>query len=117
VAFARNVVARVRAGELDDELVYVKRVRKGSLERYDATTPPHVQAARKAGGRVGPVVRYVITAGQGPMPVVPGRPLPEGIDHAHYVERVLRPLAEAILAPLGSSFDEVLGQPRQLPLL
>jgi hypothetical protein len=33
------------------------------------------------------------------------------------VERVLRPVAEAILAPLGHEFDEALGQPRQLSLL
>ena len=109
-------MARLRAGELDQELVYAKRVRKGSLDRYTATTPPHVQAARKAGGRLGRVVRYVITA-TGPEPVFPGRALPEGIDHSHYVERVLRPVAEAILAPLGREFDEALGQPRQLSLL
>jgi DNA polymerase-2 len=114
--FAREIVAQLRSGQLDGELVYVKRIRKGSLDRYTATTPPHVQAARKAGGRLGPVIRYVITR-TGPEPVFPGRPLPEGIDHPHYVERVLRPVAEAILAPLGHSFDEVLGQPRQLPLL
>ena len=41
--------AAVRAGELDAELVYAKRVRKESLDSYTATTPPHVQAARKAG--------------------------------------------------------------------
>ena len=114
--FVKELLARLRAGELDAELVYAKRVRKGSLDRYTATTPPHVQAARKAGGRLGPVVRYVITA-TGPEPVFPGRPLPAGIDHRHYVERVLRPVAEAILAPLGHEFDEALGQPRQLSLL
>jgi DNA polymerase-2 len=114
--FLEQLLAQLRAGELDAELVYAKRVRKGSLDRYTATTPPHVQAARKAGGRLGPVVRYVITT-TGPEPVFPGRPLPEGIDHAHYVERVLRPVAEAILSPLGHEFDEALGQPRQLSLL
>ncbi len=116
VAFAREVVREVREGSLDAELVYAKRVRKGSLERYTASTPPHVQAARKAGGRVGPVVRYVVTRG-GPEPVLPGEPIPAAIDHAHYVQRVLRPVAEAILAPQGHGFDEVLGDPRQLPLL
>ena len=75
--------------ELDAELVYAKRVRKGSLDRYTATTPPHIQAARKAGGRAGAVVRYVITEA-GPEPVLPGRTLPAPIDRRHYVERVLR---------------------------
>jgi DNA polymerase-2 len=114
--FVKELLAQLHAGELDAELVYTKRIRKGSLDRYTATTPPHVQAARKAKGRLGPVVRYVITA-TGPEPVFPGRALPEGIDHSHYVERVLRPVAEAILAPLGHEFDEALGQPRQLSLL
>jgi DNA polymerase II len=114
--FVRQVVERVRAGELDAELVYAKRVRKGDLARYTATTPPHVQAARRAGVRVGPVVRYVITQG-GPEPVLPGRALPAGLDRAHYVERVLRPVAESVLAELGASFDEALGSPKQLSLL
>jgi len=114
--FVRETLAQLRSGELDAECVYTKRVRKGALDRYTTTTPPHVQAARKAGGRAGPVVHYLVTR-TGPEPVLPGRPLPEGIDHSHYVEKVLRPVAEAILAPLGQSFDEAAGQPRQLSLL
>lgn len=116
VPFVADVVSRVRAGELDEELVYAKRVRKGSLERYTAATPPHVQAARKAGAAAGPVVRYVITR-RGPEPVLPGRPLPEDVDRTHYVEKVLRPIADAVLPELGSSFDEAIGAPRQLVLL
>jgi len=114
--FVTDLVARVRAGELDQELVYAKRVRKGALDRYTAATPPHVQAARKAGPLAGPVIRYVITR-DGPEPVLPGRPLPEGIDRTHYVERVLRPIADAILPELERSFDEAIGRPRQLQLL
>jgi DNA polymerase-2 len=116
LAFAKEVTQRVRAGELDAELVYVKRVRKGPVEAYTATTPPHVQAARKAGTPPGAVIRYVITTG-GPEPLRPGGGLPAPIDHAHYVERVLRPIAEQILEPRGQSYDEVLGLPRQLALL
>ena len=114
--FVREVVAGVRSGDLDRELVYRKRVRKRSIDSYTATTPPHVQAARKAGGAVGSVVRYVVTA-SGPEPVLPGRPLPAAIDHPHYVERVLRPVAEAILSPLELHFDDALDRPRQLSLL
>jgi DNA polymerase-2 len=114
--FVLDVAGRLRAGELDGELVYVKRVRKGATERYVATTPPHVQAARKAGGTTGGVIRYVITS-EGPEPALPGRPLPSGIDREHYVEKVLRPISDAILTEVGSSFAEVLGEPRQLSLL
>jgi len=119
--FVAAFVEEVLAGARDAELVYAKRVRKASLDRYTATTPPHVQAARKLaerGLRVGPVVRYVITA-KGPEPVVPGRPLPEAIDRRHYVEHVLRGVADAILIERGESFDAAIGrpQPKQLSLL
>jgi DNA polymerase-2 len=113
--FVRDTVAELRAGARDAELVYVKRVRKGALERYEANAP-HVQAARKAGRVPGGVIRYVITR-SGPEPVLPGRPLPPAIEHAHYVEKVVRPVAESILEAVGSSFDEAMGAPRQLSLL
>ena len=102
--------------EFDAELVYAKRVRKASLDKYTATTPPHVQAARKLGGRAGPVVRYVIT-GSGPEPVEFDASLPGAIDYGHYVEKVMRPVGEAILAPLGLDFDAATGQPHQMSLL
>jgi len=80
-----------------------------------------VQAARKLaerGLRVGPVVRYVITAKR-PAPGVPGRPLPEALDRRHCVEHVLRGVADAILIERGHSFDAAIGrpQPKQLSLL
>ena len=114
--FVREVVDAVRSGALDGELVYSKRVRKGALENYAGTPPPHVQAARKAGARSGPVVRYAITA-RGPEPVFHGQALPSDLDRDHYVERVLRPIAEAILEPLGLHIEDALGEPRQLGLL
>jgi DNA polymerase-2 len=114
--FVREVVEAVRRGELDEELIYAKRVRKGVPENYAGTPPPHVQAARKAGARAGPLVRYVISAG-GPEPVFHGEPLPADIDRAHYVERVIRPIAEAILEPLGLHIEDALGEPRQLSML
>ena len=115
--FVREVVGAVRAGELDDELVYRKRLRKGALDRYAAGgAPPHVQAARKLPGRAPRSVRYVITK-SGPEPVQVGEPLPAGIDRSHYVERVLRPVAEGILCEIDSSFDLAVGNPTQLSLL
>jgi DNA polymerase II len=114
--FFAEVVQAVRRGELDGELVYAKRVRKGALDRYVGTPPPHVQAALKAGARAGPLVRYVVTL-RGPEPVFHGEALPGDIDRHHYVERVLRPLAEAIFEPLGLHSEDALGEPRQLGLL
>jgi DNA polymerase-2 len=113
--FVRELVTAVRAGALDAELVTAKRIRKGRLDRYSANAP-HVQAARKAAGRLGPVIRYVITAA-GPEPVELGRALPPRIDREYYVENVMRPVAESILEDLGTSWDAALGQPEQLRLL
>jgi DNA polymerase-2 len=114
--FAREIVERVRAGELDRELVIRKGLRKGSVDRYTKTTPPHIQAARKAGEEVGRVVRYVI-ARSGPEPVLEDRPFPTDIDHEYYIEHVLRPIADSVLEQVDSSFDRVLGRPSQLTLL
>lgn len=116
IPFAREIAQGVRAGEYDEELVYAKRVRKASLESYTTTTPPHVQAARKAGSHAGPVIRYLMTR-SGPEPALPGRPLPDAIDYGHYEKRVLRPVAESIFDVTGGSFDEALGQPTQMSLL
>jgi DNA polymerase-2 len=113
--FVRQLVEMVRAGTLDEELVYVKRLRKGSARDYSVNTP-HVVAARKLGRRADRVVRYLITA-TGPEPAEPGEPLPPAIDREHYVEKVLRPVAESILELSGQSFDEAIGNPTQLSLL
>jgi len=116
VPVVQEIVSRVRAGELDRELVIRKGLRKGSADRYTATTPHHIQAARKAGSAVERVVSYVLTK-TGPEPVLAGRPFPSELDREYYVDKVLGPVADAILCHLGQSFDEALGRPRQLSLL
>ncbi len=113
--FVRAVVDEVREGRHDEALIYRKRVRKASLDRY-TTKAPHVVAARKLGARAGSVVRYVITPA-GPEPLHPGQAPPAELDRKHYVERVLRPVAESILEELGESFDAALGNPTQMSLL
>ena len=112
----KELVEQVRSGSLDAECVYTKRLRKGDLSRYVKSIPPHVQAARKAGKDAGSVIRYVITA-TGPEPVLPGRPLPREIDRNHALEKLMRPIADAILPEIRTSFDEALGKPVQLQLL
>ena len=118
--FVREVIAALRSGELDAELVYTKRIRKGSLDRYTASSPPHVQAARKLeeqhGGKPGPVIHYWISQ-TGPEPLLGGSLPADQVDRKHYLDRVLQPVADAILEELGSSFAEALGEGQQLPLL
>ncbi len=117
--FARELADQLRAGALDDDLVYTKRLRKGALDRYTAATPPHVQAARKLAERgeaPGGVIRYVITSG-GPEPITFGGAIPAGIDRKHYLEKVMRPVADAILLEIEQSFGDALGEAKQLSLL
>ena len=118
--FVREVIGAVRSGELDSELVYSKRIRKGSLDRYTASSPPHVQAARKLeeehGGKPGPVIHYWVSQ-TGPEPLLGGEIPADRVDRKHYLERVLQPVADAILGEFGSSFAEALGEGQQLSLI
>jgi DNA polymerase-2 len=115
--FVRDVAARLVRGELDDELVIRKTLRKSAADRSARGAAPHVEAARRAGMReLRGEIRYVMTA-RGPEPAPPGAPLPTGIDYAYYTDRVLRPLVDSMLCSVGESFDEAMGYPRQLRLL
>ncbi len=110
-AYLRGIVRKLRAGRLDDALVYRKALRK-DLEAYTASTPPHVAAARKMTARPGRIVDYVITT-HGPEPASERR---SPIDHEHYVQKQIRPVAEPVLTLLGLDFDHVVGDDAQLPL-
>ncbi len=109
--YLRSVVAALRRGELDGQLVYRKGLRK-DLADYTATTPPHVAAARKMSRPPGAVITYVMTTA-GPEPAGE-RQAP--LDHEHYVQRQIRPVAEPILALLDRDFDAVIGDESQLKL-
>jgi DNA polymerase-2 len=104
-------VARLRAGLLDDRIIYRKALRK-ELAEYTATTPPHVAAARKMSRPPGRLISYVMTTG-GPEPA-DQRSSP--IDHEHYVQKQVRPVSEPVLALLGLDFDKVVGDDTQLDL-
>jgi DNA polymerase-2 len=109
--YLKSVVADLRAGRLDDALVYRKGLRK-RLEAYVASTPPHVAAARKMQRGPGWIVEYVMTR-EGAEPASERR---SPIDHEHYVQRQIRPVAEPVLGLLGLDFDRVVGDDSQLEL-
>jgi DNA polymerase-2 len=110
-AFLQETVRALRAGELDDALVYRKGLRK-ALGSYTANTPPHVAAARKSRSPPGRVIAYVMTT-RGPEPL---DALDAPPDREHYLERQLRPVAEPVLHTLGLDFDTVIGAATQLAL-
>ncbi len=109
--YLRHVVGELRAGRLDHLLVYKKALRK-ELDAYVATTPPHVAAARKMAGPPGRLITYIVTVA-GPEPA---GEVKSAIDHEHYVQKQVRPVAEPVLALLGLDFDRVLGGAVQLEL-
>ena len=99
--YVRETVERLRAGELDEALVYRRRLSRRS-DDYRRSVPVHVQAARKL-ARPGRWIRYVITV-DGPEPVEAQVSPP---DHEHYLERQLAPAADGVLRFLGTSFADI----------
>jgi DNA polymerase II len=114
--YLRAEVAALRAGQLDDLLVYRKGLRK-SLDAYTSSTPPHVAAARRSGAarsgvHPGRVISYLMTvAGPQPLDGLTAEP-----DREHYLERQVRAVAEPVLQALGLEFERVIGDDRQLGL-
>ena len=112
--YVRDTVRRTLAGELDEQLVFRKRLRR-QLDDYQRNVPPHVRAARIADdynerhGRPkqyqnGGWISYLMTLA-GPEPLeTRGAP----IDYDHYVTRQLQPIADAILPFLDDDFETLL---------
>ncbi|MWV16449.1 DNA polymerase II [Pseudomonas sp. L-22-4S-12] len=119
-AYVRDYVRRTLAGELDDLLIYRKRLRR-QLGDYQRNVPPHVRAARLADdynqrqGRPrqyqnGGWISYVMTlAGPEPLETRSTR-----IDYEHYLSRQLQPVADAILPFVDDDFTRLVD--RQLGL-
>ncbi|WP_105189950.1 DNA polymerase II [Pseudoalteromonas sp. T1lg48] len=111
--YVRNMVERTQAGEFDDMLTYQKRLRR-RLHEYEKNIPPQVRAARIAdekNARLGrPLqyqnrgrIEYLITV-KGPEPK---EYLESAIDYQHYIEKQLKPVAEAILPFVGYDFKQL----------
>ncbi len=113
--YVRTVVQRTLAGELDEQLVYRKRLRR-PLDDYERNVPPHVRAARLADefnarhGRPlqyqrGGWISYVITLA-GPQPL---EAVDAAIDYDHYISRQLQPVADGILPFVDDDFATLVG--------
>lgn len=114
--YVRTMVDETRAALHDDLLIYRKRLRQ-KLEEYQKNVPPHVRAARLADEenlRRGLPQRYqqrgsiaYLMTLNGPEPLEYRR---SAIDYEHYIDKQLRPIADAILPFIGESFDRICGQ-------
>ena len=111
VEYLQNVVQALRAGELDEQLVYRKGLRR-ALDAYVTHTPPHVVAARMSKTPNARVVEYKMTK-IGPQPL---DNLTSPLDYVHYVEKQIRPVAQPVLQALGLEFAQAIGDDRQIGL-
>ncbi|MES2582297.1 MAG: DNA polymerase II [Pseudomonadota bacterium] len=108
--FVTDYAHATLAGAKDELLIYRKRLRH-RLDAYLVNVPPQVRAARTADAynlRVnrpmqyqnGGWIQYVMTR-NGPEPLETRQ---SRIDYEHYLTKQLKPIADAILHPLGDSF-------------
>jgi DNA polymerase-2 len=112
-AYIQQVVAQIRSGKLDEQLVYRKSIRR-PLAQYVKNIPPHVKAARLADEQnlqLGKPLRYqhkgqiayVITL-NGAQPI---EYQSSTLDYEHYIEKQIKPIAESILPFIGVSFTDI----------
>ncbi len=116
--YLQQYVRDTLAGAQDDLLVYRKRLRR-TLDDYERNVPPHVRAARSADAfnlahsrplqyQNGGTIAYLMTTA-GPQPL---EAVSAPIDYAHYIERQLQPIADAILPFVDDDFT-LLTSPQQ----
>ncbi|HDG1707475.1 TPA: DNA polymerase II [Kluyvera ascorbata] len=111
--FILETIDKLMAGELDDQLVYRKQLRR-PLAEYQKNIPPHVRAARLADEhnvRLGRQqqyqqrgsIRYVWTT-NGPEPLAYQQ---SPLDYDHYLTKQLAPVAEGILPFVDDDFATI----------
>ncbi|MCG8566572.1 MAG: DNA polymerase II [Desulfobacterales bacterium] len=106
----RKTVADLKAGDHDGALIYKKRLTKPASE-YVKVIPPHVKAALMLGPDPPREILYVMTQ-RGAVPIE----LPHGdLDYNHYIQKQLKPIADAVLLFFDQSFSQVMGG-RQMQL-
>lgn len=112
-SLVRETVEATLLGQFDEQLVYQKRLRR-KLKDYEKNIPPQVRAARQADEinlKLGRqlqyqnrgTIRYIITI-NGPEAIEYSK---SKIDYDHYIEKQLKPIADAILPFVGLSFDGI----------
>lgn len=111
--FIRDWVEATRRGERDQDLVYKKRLRQ-SLNSYTKNVPPHARAAMLADEQnraLGKPLRYqrkgaiaYLMTLAGPQPIEYVTSL---IDYDHYIDKQIKPIADAILPAIDLDFDAI----------
>ena len=108
-------------GQLDDQLLYRKRLRR-PLAMYQKNRPPHARAAERMDQwlmQQGTPPRFAERGGWISYYITVNGPEPEEIrssamDYGHYLEKQIAPVAEAIFQFTGEDFEEMAGMQRGL---
>ncbi|WP_054114153.1 DNA polymerase II [Marinagarivorans algicola] len=119
--YINDTVQNVLKGNMDEQLIYRKRLRR-NLEDYQKNIPPHVQAAHKLARQYtqqttaydwqpppqkGDWIEYLLTV-NGPEPIAQNKNIPTSpIAYDQYIERQLKPIADSVLQFIGLSFDSI----------
>ncbi|PCJ32183.1 MAG: DNA polymerase II [Moraxellaceae bacterium] len=114
--YVKQVYQQVLSGDMDNELVFRKRLRR-KLSDYQKNVPPHVQAALKADAmnkqqgkssafEFGGWIEYVMTL-NGPEPV---QYMSSPLDYDFYIERQLAPALDGLLQFQGTSLQQITDQ-------
>ena len=110
VEYLKDVVLSLQRGELDELLIFSKRLRR-NVEEYTAKASPHVKAASlwcersgdKQHGKKGAKVKYIITCnGAEPIACCQGQ-----VDYQYYLDKQIAPVSDPILSILNTSFNQI----------
>nr|WP_232012625.1 DNA polymerase II [Vibrio aphrogenes] len=112
--FIRQYVQDTQNGHYDDDLVYQKRLRR-KLSEYQKNIPPQVRAARMAdehNARLGRPLQYQ-NKGRIEYLFTLNGPEPKDyqtspIDYQHYIDKQIKPVADAILPFIGLDFESII---------
>ncbi|MGB0937806.1 MAG: DNA polymerase II [Colwellia sp.] len=112
-AYINETVRLTREGQLDDKLVYRKRIRRKLID-YVKNVPPHVKAARSAdeqNRKLGKPLQYqkrgwisYYMTTKGPQAV---EHVQDPLDYEFYIERQLCAVADGILPFIGKDFKTI----------
>ncbi|MFV0574066.1 MAG: DNA polymerase II [Vibrio sp.] len=113
-AYIRQFVEDTQNGRYNNDLVYQKRLRR-KLSEYQKNVPPQVRAARLADAKNAQYGRPLQYQNRGKIEYLftlsgpePKDYLESPIDYQHYVDKQIKPVADAILPFIGLDFESVI---------
>lgn len=112
--FIQDEIKLIESGELDNKLIYTKKITK-PLDQYTKITPPHVKAAREVENFSGRVIKYYLTK-IGPKHVSIYNPKKHELDYNHYIEKQIKGVSDDLLECLDIDFDEAINKKKQKSL-